>query len=419
MKKLTALVVMLLLAVSLFAGCSKSQSTSTGEASKAKEEKINLELFSNKQESKTTLEKFAREFESKYPNIHITVNVPPDAETVLKTRLTKNDMPDIFSIGGNATYGELARAGVFKDLTNEAVVNQVQTAYIEMIGKLVGKDEKRIFGVPYATNANGVLYNVDKFKELNLQVPKTWDEFIQTAEKIKAAGQVPFYLTLKDAWTSLISWNALAANIPEDNFTDLRKENKVKFKGSAYEEVADKILTLTKYGHNDNFGVGYNDGNAAFAQGKSVMYLQGNWAIADIVKTNPNIKIGMFAFPATNNENKNRLVSGVDVLLAVSATSKYQAEAMKFVEFMAEKENAQKYIDEQHALSALKDVYTKDEVMKDILVNFEKGRITSFPDHYYPAGMQAANLIQEYLQKKDRNAFLEKLDTEWDNAMKH
>jgi raffinose/stachyose/melibiose transport system substrate-binding protein len=405
--------------VSLFAGCGKSSNTSSNqtqtESSQSQTEKVELELFSNKMESKTLLESFAKEFEAQNPNIKIVVNVPPEAETVLRARLTKNDMPDLFSIGGNATYGELARAGVFKDLTNEPIINQVQTAYIEMIGKLVGEETKGIFGIPYATNANGILYNKEKFQELGLQVPKTWDELIQTAEKIKAAGQVPFYFTLKDAWTAMIPWNALGANLAGDDFAKLRNENKTTFKQS-YNEVADKMLTLLKYGHNDNFGIGYSDGNAAFGQGKSVMYLQGNWAIPEITKANPNIKLGMFAFPATNDETKNRLVSGVDVLLAVSATTKHPKEAMKFIEFMTKKESAQKYIDDQRALSALKDVYTKDEIMKDVLVNFETGRITSFPDHYYPPGMQATSLIQEFLQKKDKNAFLDKLDKEWDKV---
>ena len=42
--------------------------------------------------------------------------------------------------------------------------------------------------VPFATNASGVIYNTEKFEELGLEVPKTWDEFIDTLQKIKDAG---------------------------------------------------------------------------------------------------------------------------------------------------------------------------------------------------------------------------------------
>ena len=82
------------------------------------------------------------------------------------------------------------------------------------------------------------------------------------------------------------------------------------------------MLEIIKYGQKDIYGMGYNDGNMAFAQGKSVMYIQGNWAIADIKKANPNMKLGMFPFPSTNDISKNKITSGVDVLLAVTKDSK-------------------------------------------------------------------------------------------------
>lgn len=343
------------------------------------------------------------------------LNVPPEAETVLKTRLTKNNMPDVMAIGGNSTYGEIARAGVLKDFSDSELVKKVQPSYIEMIGKLVGPEKKGIFGLPYATNADAVIYNKEKFAKLGVQPPKTWDEFIQIAEKAKAAGETPFYLTLKDAWTALPAWNALAANIAGSDFAEKKNEGKASFQDQ-YGEVADKMLTLLQYGHKDNFGKGYNDGNTAFAKGQSVMYLQGVWAIPEIKKANPNIQLGVFALPATNDPQQNKLVSGVDVLLTMSKNTKHPKEAMKFIEFMMDENNAKTYITEQSAFSALQGVYQEDPVMEGIKENFQKGTITSFPDHYYPAGMQAANLVQEFLLKKDKEKFLKKMDQEWEKA---
>lgn len=408
MKSIIAVAITLSIGSSMFVGCSSNKNATEGG-------KVTLELFSTKSENQITLQKLIDEFQNENPNIVIELNSPAESETVLRTRLTKDDMPDILSIGGSSIYGELARAGALKELSNEDVVQQVQVAYINMINKLVSKDETKVYAIPYATNANGIIYNVDKFNELGLEVPKTWDEFIQNADKIKEGGQVPFYLTLKDAWTAMVPWNALASNLQPEGFLDNRLEEKTTFKDT-HEEIADKILKLTNYGHGDNFGKAYNDGNMAFAQGKSVMYIQGNWAIAEIKKANPDIKLGMFPLPATNDTDNNKLISGVDVLFAITTQSKHPEEAKKFIEFMTKKENAEKYIEEQFAFSALKDVYQKDESVKDIMPYFESGKITSFADHYYPAGMQVANLLQEYLSKKDKDVFLNKLDTEWDKV---
>lgn len=377
---------------------------------------VTLELFSNKQESVDTYKGLIAEFEEQNPGIKIKLNVPPEAETVLKTRLAKNDMPDILSIGGNATYGEIARAGVLHDFTDDALLDQVQPAYVDMLNRLVGSETEGIFGIPYATNANGVLYNKEKLNELGLDVPLTWDDFIAALDKAREAGEVPLVFTLKDAWTGMPMWNALAGNLVPTDFPDKKTNGEATF-AEYYPEVLDKALVLLEYGEGDIFGIGYEDGNSMFANGTGVFYIQGNWAMPEIYKVNSNIEIGMFALPVTNDASQNKLISGVDVLLTYSEDTKYPEEARKFIEFMISEEIAQIYSDEQNAFSAVLNVLQENPAFENLKVNFEKGLITSFPDHYYPTGLGMENLVQEFLINKDKDAFLEKLDAEWDKVV--
>ncbi|WP_338786802.1 ABC transporter substrate-binding protein [Metabacillus sp. FJAT-53654] len=409
LKKVTASILSLALGTTILAGCGGN------EGGGAEDGKVTLELFSNKAESIDTYKGIIAEFEEQNPDIKIKLDAPPEAETVLKTRLTKNDLPDIMSIGGNATYGELGRAGVLHDFTDSELLKSIQPSYVDMIGRLVGTEEEGVFGLPYATNANTVIYNKQKFEELGLEVPKTWDEFIAILDKAKAAGEIPIYFTLKDAWTGMISWNSLGANIAGEDFAEKKTAGDTTFVKS-YDEVADKMLTLTEYGHKDNMGVAYGDGNNAFASGKGVMYIQGNWAIPEIVKANPDIELGTFAMPVTNDPAQNKLVSGVDVLLTMSEETDHKEEAMKFIEFMMNKDTSKRYIDEQKAFSAIEEVFQEDPVFEGIKTNFETGAITSFPDHYYPAGMGAENLVQEFLIEKKKEPFLKKLDSEWEKV---
>jgi raffinose/stachyose/melibiose transport system substrate-binding protein len=120
--------------------------------------------------------------------------------------------------------------------------------------------------------------------------------------------------------------------------------------------------------------------------------------------------------PVTNDPEQNKLVSGVDVLLTISKDSEHKKEAEKFLKFMIEKETAKRYIDEQKAFSAIEGVYQEDPVFEGIKENFEKGKITSFQDHYYPAGMGAENILQEFLIEKKKDAFLKKMDREWEKV---
>lgn len=411
LKKLTSILTVTVLSTSVLAACGGGGDDEGGGG----EGKVKLELFSNKAESINTYKELIKQFEAENPNIKIELNAPPEAETVLKTRLTKNDLPDIMSIGGNATYGEIARAGVLKDFSDSELLGNIQPAYIEMIGKLVGDEKEGVYGIPYATNANAVIYNKTKFEELGVTPPTTWDDFIAIADKAKAAGQPAFYLTLKDAWTAMIPWNSIAANAAPEDFASKKNDGDASFQAD-YLEVTDKMLTLLNYGQKDIFGKAYGDGNTAFAKGESVMYLQGNWAIPEIKKANPDINLGVFAMPVTNDPAQNRLVSGVDVLLTMTEDTEHPDEAMKFIEFMTTKETATKYSNDQAAFSAIQGVFQEDPTFEGIRTNFEAGTITSFPDHYYPAGMQAANLIQEFLLKKDKDAFLEKMDKEWEKV---
>ncbi|USK29273.1 extracellular solute-binding protein [Bacillus sp. CMF21] len=405
-KKITALSAGMVLGAAILAGCSSGEEA---------DGKVTLNLFSNKSENINTYKGLIEEFEAENPNIRIKFDSPPEAETVLRTKLIKNDIPDVMLIAGNATYGELGRAGVLEDFADTELIDSIQPSYLDMIDRLVGPEKDGVYGLPYATNANTVIYNKQKFEELGLEVPKTWDEFIAILEKAKAAGEIPIYLTLKDAWTGMISLNSLGGNLAGEEFAEKKSSGKTSFVKS-YDEVADKMLTLTEYGHKDNFGIAYGDGNNAFAAGEGVMYIQGNWAIPEILKANPEAELGVFPMPVTNDPEQNKLVSGVDVLMTISKDSEHKKEAEKFLKFMLKKETAKRYIDEQKAFSAIEGVYQEDPVFEGIKENFEKGKITSFQDHYYPAGMGAENILQEFLIEKKKSAFLKKMDREWEKV---
>ena len=405
-KMLTAGAITLSLSASLFAGCSGGKDDG----------KTHIEFFSSKVENAGTYKEIIKEFEKKNPKIAVDLSSPPDAGTVIKTRLTKNDMPDVVAMGDDTTFTDLANSGVLQDLSGEDAVGKIQPTYIDMVKKDY-KDHEAVYGVPYATNGNGVIYNKEKLAALGIEdTPKTWDEFVADLDKAKEAGEIPIYFTLKDAWTGMVALNSVASSFSPDQFAEDKTAGKTTFKKS-YDEVADKLLTLSKYGHKDNMGVAYGDGNTAFANGKGVFYLQGNWAIPELVKANPDVKLGVFPFPATNDPSKNNLVSGIDVLFGLTKDTKHEKEAKKFINFLLDKEQAQKYTNEQSAFSAVKDVYQTDPKLEGYKASFESGQITSYPDHFYPTGMNAANILQEFFIKKDKDKFLKTMDKEWDKVI--
>ena len=407
MKKTVSAILVSALTLLTLAGCG-------GKGDSADGGKVKLEFFQNKAEAKASFDKLIKKFNDANPGITVTQVNPPDAETVLKTRVAKKDVPDIIGIGATDTYAQLAKSGLFADLSSEPFTNNIQPAYLNMLKKLTGSEAA--YGIPFTANASGIIYNKEIFDEFGLAVPKTWDELLAAAQKVKDAGKNAFYLTIKDSWTTMVPFNSLSTNIVGIDFYSDRAEGKVKFDSPEFREVAEKQLKLLEYGQKDMFGKGYNDGNTAFAKGESAMYVQGVWAIPEIQKANPNIKLGVFPFPATNDEAKNKVISGVDTLLTISKNTKHPEEAKKFIEFLLQPENVQDYIDEQKAFSAVKGVNQSDESVQGFNAAFESGAIEDFTDHYIPGAVKADTIIQGYLQNKDVDAYVKQFDTEWDKV---
>lgn len=371
----------------------------------------NIEFFQTKPEAVGTFSEIITQFHAEYPDIRVEQITMPDPGTVLRTRMVRNNLPDVISIGGDRTFGDLADAGVLMDLTGHPLTEGLQPAYLDIIARLTSVEGS--YGLPYTANANTVLYNKEIFDANGWSVPSTWDELIALADAAQEAGITPFYHTYLDAWTIMVPFNSLASNLQSPDFTAARTAGTTSF-AAQYTEVGEKLNTLLSYGHSDNFGVGYDAGNRAFAAGEAAMLIQGVWSVPAILGNNPHAQIGAFALPAGNDSSANKLVSGVDTLFAISAQTRNSADAETFVAYLQRPEVAQQYIDAQKQFSAIEGVFQNDPMFDDLRVYFETGNITSFADHYYPAGMNVATLAQEFLLDGNVDTFLQKLDTEWD-----
>ena len=146
------------------------------------------------------------------------------------------------------------------------------------------------------------------------------------------------------------------------------------------------------------------------------MYIQGTWAIPEIRKANPDAPIGFFPLPTGDRPEENKLISGVDTLLAISEDSKHKKEAQRFIQFLLEPENSKQYITEQTLFSTVEGVKQEDPAVAELLPYLERGQVIDFADHYIPAAVQLNSVIQSFLQNRDIDGYLKKLDTEWDKV---
>lgn len=290
-----------------------------------------------------------------------------------------------------------------------------------MVYDINANKEEVAYGIPYATNASGILYNEDLFAEAGVEVPTTWTEFMDVVATLEEKGIQPFELTFKDSWCCLPAWNSMAPVIPAENFTSERLAGNTTF-AETHTEVLEKYLEILEHAQPDYMGTTYTDGNAAFANGEAAMMINGNWAITEIKKANADVNIDQFKFPASDNADENLITSGIDVLLGVTTACADQEAANEFISFMTEVENAQQYIDEQFAFSAVVGTEQKDPTVAGVIDDIAAGKVADYPDHYYVSGLDlSADLSGFFLDlnngKDDAQNIadtLKKIDSDYD-----
>lgn len=379
-----------------------------GRASAATE----LEFYVGNKGVETWKQLFAA-FEKQNPDIKVNLVVPPDFVAVLKTRIVKNKLPDIVAMGGDTNFKGFAEGGVFKDYASDPILKSVKPIYVQQLQAIVGS--KAVYGIPYTANTIGLIYNVDKLKQLGLQPPKTYAQFIAALKKAKAAGQTPVTLTLKDAWVTLPFMNAIAVNTVPADFAAQKNAGKASFK-QAYSGVADKMLEIAQYSQSDPAGTSYTDGTAAFGKGGSVFYIQGDWALPDILAANPKIKLGMVPFPAT--DAKNKVVSSVDLLLASAKDTRHPAEVQKLLQFLLAKPNVSTYLKAVNAPSVQQGTVPTDPILSAMRTSYASGNIAGAPFNLFPPGLAAETFWQAMLQDKDKTKALSGLDKTWEDVRK-
>ena len=374
-----------------------------------------IELVQYKPEAVEAFKKIEQKFNETHDDIHLTIESPNEAMTVLKTRFIRNDYPDIVGIGGDMNYSNFLDADMFMDISDFEGTKYTKQKYMEMEDALELIPKDGIYALPYAANAAGVLYNKDMFEEHGWTIPTTWNEFISLCEEIKAEGIQPFYFGFKDTWTTLAPWNALAVDLAPSDVCAKVNRGETTFK-KEYRPVAEKIKELLKYCEPNPYAYSYNDACTAFAKGEAAMYPIGSYAVPQILSSNPDMNIDSFVFPANDDEKDNVLNSGVDLHFSVMKQTENKEAVYEVLDFLYQDDIIQIYLDDQNAIPCKEGDFTLAPMLDGMKSYIEEGRMADYHDHHYPSEMSVDALVQTFLMDNSENAidtFLDRFDREW------
>ncbi len=401
-KKCTVFMLSVLCASSILAGCGDSGQDGVTQ----------IHVLQYKPEAVAVFERLQEEFNAAHDDIQLVIESPNDAMTILKTKLVREDYPDIIGIGGDMNYSYFVDANILADVSDYEGLKSIKPVYLEMLEGLEFVPTEGTFGVPYVANAAGVLYNRAMFQEHGWQIPTTWSEFIALCEQIQSEQIQPLYFGFRDTWTCLAPWNALAVGLaPADVCAQVnRKETTFQ---ENYGQVADRVLEMLKYGQSGPFAYNYNDACIAFANGETAMYAIGSYAVPQIKSVNPDMDIDSFVMPANDDASKNVLNSGIDLQFCLTKECKDKEAAYEVLDFLLDHDNMQSYLDDQNAVPCKDEAFTLAPMLDGMASYIEEGKMSDYHDHHYPSEMAVDGMIQTFLMEQDKDAFLQKFDKDW------
>ncbi|MDQ1147511.1 raffinose/stachyose/melibiose transport system substrate-binding protein [Bacillus sp. SORGH_AS 510] len=379
MKKLFILSMIAILFLSFFSGCSKSSSSSNGK------EIVELKFFHRwpNQPKKQYFEKAVKEFEKSHPNIKIKTEAVLNDSYKEKIRvvLGSSTPPDVFfSWSGEFAYN-FVRQGQTLDLTKYIEEDKAWSDQIIASQFNAFTLDNKTYGIPWSTDGKAFFYNKKIFKDLGIEVPKSWSELIDVSKKIKAAGITPITFGSKAPWT--ISHYIGTLNqlmVPQDVINKDYDSNNPEgdFSHPGYVKALEKFMELEPYFNKGVNSVDHEYSRELFNSGKAAI---GFFQLAEIGLIEPSLKedLGVFNVPGIEGGegNPNSITAAPEGIM-ISSKTKHPKEAMEFVKFLTSKEKGTEQLKEVSEYSAVKGTTTEANASKlqqdaiNLIVNAEQ-----------------------------------------------
>jgi raffinose/stachyose/melibiose transport system substrate-binding protein len=337
---MTAVIAASLLAVS---GCSAGSLGSSDDSSSGGGGKVTLTFLVDNGEGSTKLaEGLVKDYTAKNPNVSINIESRPaggEGDNLIKTRLSTGDMAEVFEYNSGSLFQAIAPEKNLTPLDDQPWASQLNDNF-----KTTVTAGGKVFGAPWGTFTTGaVLYNRAVYSKLNLQVPKTWADFMANSAKIKAAGIDPIIQTYQDTWTSQLFVLGDFHNVSaaEPDFADKYTKGQAKYatdpnaiKGFVHQQQAHDAGYFNK----DFASTKLQDGLKKLANGQGAQYPMLSSVVGNVVATYPDkVKdIGVFPLPG-DDAAKNGLTvwapSGLYIPKTVEGAKLDGAK--KFINFVA------------------------------------------------------------------------------------
>ncbi len=191
----------------------------------------------------------------------------------------------------------------------------------------------------------GVFYRKDIFTSMNIDVPRTYEEFLQVCEEIKVAGKIPIAVGGNTIWhPQFMPMYTFANNVvysKDPEWDDKLLKGEVKFSTTeGWTQAFEMFMELENNGYfEDNpLGVAVEQAQGLVENGDALMIVDGTWSIPYFTNPDAESEYGFFAMPAPEGYATTVPVAGGGSCLQAYVNTEYPDEVKMVFDFMASEE---------------------------------------------------------------------------------
>jgi raffinose/stachyose/melibiose transport system substrate-binding protein len=399
------------LTASLLAGCS------TGAGSGAQ----SVHFTFNKREAIDFMQGIVADYNASQDEFRVDMDTSgPDP---IAASFVRGNPPDLMLANYNHEVSRFVQRCALADLSETDAASTIRPEMQELLEQY-GVCEGRITGLPYSVMGASVIYNKEIFAEHDLEVPQTWSELIEVCDTLLAAGIPPFYGTFADAWTVNQGWfdySIGGALDPLEFFdelaaqgTDVGPDSPVSFQKDFLEPIEKMQLLASEYTQPNANSRNYDTGNVAFAKGEGAMLMQGPWAFSEIAKTSPDLELGTFPLPMTEDPADLKVRVNMDLVTLIPDEASNKEGAFDFLEYLFQPDIIQAYNESQLGfVPTTTGEDPSDPRIEGMIAYYNEGAVYQGPGVLIPRAIPTENYAQAFVLGADPLNLLRTMDADW------
>ncbi|MBU1090322.1 MAG: extracellular solute-binding protein, partial [Candidatus Omnitrophica bacterium] len=260
------------------------------------------------------------------------------------------NLPDIFGIlGEKRDFAAFIKAGHILDLT--PYMQEDQSAWQDsFFSKALSVNEFRegnsygveagIYGVPLDVMTIQMVYNKSLLKELGVNPPDTFAEFLQIGNKIKAAGMQGFVSGWGELWMIDCFANNYAFNIMGEEKVLATIRGEVPYTDPDWIKVLNIFKDMRESGilATGLITMVNKTAEQLFANEQAVFAFNGAWGVNVYNNMNPDLDYGAMLPPKISNDYPMAIWGGAGSSFMANARSGNKEETVKFLKWLSNSE---------------------------------------------------------------------------------